>query len=99
MVNRVEKMGRIAGGISNMSRTQLGKKNSRALSGAGVEQINAYASPNPIPGYKKGGRVKKTGIARVHKNEVVLSASAAKSLGKLSNKYLILHFINIILYK
>ena len=55
MVNRVKKMGRIAGGISDMSRTLLGKNVSRALSGAGVKQINAYASPNPIPGYKKGG--------------------------------------------
>ena len=86
MVNRVKKMGRIAGGISDMSRTLLGKNVSRALSGAGVKQINAYASPNPIPGYKKGGRVKRTGIARVHKGEVVLTASTAKSLRKLLNK-------------
>ena len=86
MVNRVKKMGRIAGGISDMSRTLLGKNVSRALSGAGVKQINAYVSPNPIPGYKKGGRVKRTGLARVHKNEVVLTASAAKSLRKLLNK-------------
>ena len=85
MVNRVKKMGRITGAISDASRTLLGKNISRALSGAGVKQINAYASPNPIPGYKKGGKVKKTGLARVHKNEVVLTASAAKSLRKLFN--------------
>jgi hypothetical protein len=48
--------------------------------------VEAYASPNPIPGYKKGGRVKRTGLARVHKGEVVLTASAAKSLRKLLNK-------------
>ena len=86
MVNRMKKLGRITEGISNASRTLLGKNISRALSGAGVKQINAYASPNPIPGYKKGGRVKRTGLARVHKNEVVLTASAAKSLRKLLNK-------------
>ena len=86
MVNRVKKIGRISGAISDMSRTLLGKNVSRALSGAWVKQINAYASPNPIPGYKKGGRVKRTGLARVHKNEVVLTASAAKSLRKLLNK-------------
>ena len=86
MVNRVKKMGRIAGGISDMSRTLLGKNISRAISGAGVKQIEAYSSPNPIPGYKKGGRVKRTGLARVHKNEVVLTASAAKQLRKLLNK-------------
>ena len=86
MVNRVKKMGRISQAISDTSRTLLGKNISRALSGAGVEQIESYSSPNPIPGYKKGGRVKRTGIARVHKNEVVLTASAAKTLRKLLNK-------------
>ena len=83
-------MGRISGAISDMSRTLLGKSISRAISCAGVKNINAasdaYASPNPIPGYKKGGRVKRTGIARVHKGEVVLTASAAKQLRKLLNK-------------
>ena len=86
MVNRVKKMGRISGAISDMSRTLLGKNVSRALSGAGVKQINAYASPNPIPGYRKGGKVKRTGIARVHRGEVVLTKSAAKSLRKLLDK-------------
>ena len=90
MVNRVKKMERISGAISGMSKTLLGKNISRALSGAGVKNINAasdaYASPNPIPGFKKGGRVKRTGIARVHKGEVVLTASAAKALRKLLNK-------------
>ena len=90
MVNRVKKMGRISQAISDTSRTLLGKNISRAISGGAVKNINAtsdaYASPNPIPGYKKGGRVKRTGIARVHKGEVVLTASAAKSLRKLLNK-------------
>ena len=83
MVNRVKKMGRITGAISDASRTLLGKNISRALSGAGVKQINAYASPNPIPGYKKGGRVKKTGLAMVHKDELVLTAAQAKALKKM----------------
>jgi hypothetical protein len=86
MVNRVKKMGRITGAISDASRTLLGKNVSRALSGAGVKQINAYASPNPIPGYKKGGRVKKTGLAVVHRGEVVLTSSQAKALKKMLNK-------------
>ncbi len=86
MVNRVKKMGRISGAISDMSRTLLGKNVSRALSGAGVKQINAFASPNPIPGYKTGGKVRRTGLARVHKGEVVLTASTAKQLRKLLNK-------------
>jgi hypothetical protein len=35
---------------------------------------------------KKGGRVKKTGIAMVHKNEFVLTATQAKALKKMLNK-------------
>ena len=36
-----------------------------------------------MPSYKKGGRVRKTGPARLHKGEVVLNASAVKALRKL----------------
>lgn len=87
MVNRVKKMARISGAISGMSKTLLGKNISRAISQGASKNItssaDAYASPNPIPGYRKGGKVKRTGIARVHKGEVVLTASAAKTLRKL----------------
>ena len=41
---------------------------------------------NPIPGFKTGGTVKKTGLARVHKGEVVITASAAKALKKIMKK-------------
>ena len=87
MVNRVKKMGRITGAISDASRTLLGKNISRAISGGAVKNINAsadaYASPNPIPGFKKGGRVPRNMIARVHKGEVVITAAMAKKLKKL----------------
>jgi len=83
MVNRIKKMGRVIGAIKSGSRQLLGKDLSRAVSSAGVKQVEAYSSPNPIPGYKKGGKVKRTGIARVHKGEVVLTASTAKALRKL----------------
>ena len=83
MVNRVKKMGRVIGAIKMGSRQLLGKDLSRAVSGAAVKQVDAYSSPNPIPGYKKGGRVKRTGLARVHKNEVVLPVGVVKSLKKL----------------
>lgn len=86
MVNRVKKMARISGAISDMSKTLIGKNLSRAINQGAIDSANAYASPNPIPGYRKGGRVKRTGLARVHKGEVVLTASAAKSLRKLLNK-------------
>ena len=64
MVNRVKKMARISGAISGMSKQLLGKNLSRAVSAGAVDQVNALASPNPIPGYRKGGKVKRTGIAR-----------------------------------
>jgi hypothetical protein len=83
MVNRVKKMGRVIGAIKSGSRQLWGKDISSAISGAGVKQIESYSSPNPIPGYQKGGKVRRTGLARVHKGEVVLTASAAKSLRKL----------------
>ena len=85
-VNRIKKMGRAIGAIKSGYTQLAGKNLSRAVSGAAVGQVNALASPNPIPGYKKGGRVKRTGIARVHKGEVVLTKSAAKTLKKLLMK-------------
>jgi len=83
MVNRIKKMGRVIGAIKSGSRQLLGKDLSRAVSSGAVGQVNAMSSPNPIPGYRKGGKVKRTGIARVHKGEVVITASAAKTLRKL----------------
>ena len=83
MVNRIKKMGRVIGAIKSGSRQLLGKDLSRAVSSGAVGQVNALSSPNPIPGFKNGGKVKKTGIALVHKNEIVLSAAQVKSLKKL----------------
>jgi hypothetical protein len=36
--------------------------------------------------YKKGGTVKKTGIALVHKGELIIPASKVKSVKKLMKK-------------
>ena len=83
MVNRIKKMGRVIGAIKSGSRQLLGKDLSRAVSSGAVGQVNALSSPNPIPGFKNGGKVKKTGIALVHKNEIVLSAMQVKALKKL----------------
>ena len=87
MVNRVKKLGRISGAISNASRTLLGKNVSRAISQGASKNIksssDAYASPNPIPGFAKGGKVRRTGLAKVHKGELVLTAAMAKKLKKL----------------
>jgi hypothetical protein len=90
MVNRVKKMARISGAISGMSKQLLGKNISRAISQGASKNItasaDAYASPNPIPGYAKGGKVRKTGLAKVHKGELVLTAAMTKKLHKLLMK-------------
>ena len=56
MVNRMKKMGRISSGISNTSRTLLGKNVSRAISGAATNQVKMAGY---IPAFKTGGTVKK----------------------------------------
>jgi len=83
MVNRVNKGMRHIALIKHAGRQLLGKDLSRSVSSAAVGHVNSMASPNPIPGYRKGGKVKRSGIARVHKGEVVLTKSAAKTLRKL----------------
>jgi hypothetical protein len=80
MVNRMKKMDRISGGIANVAQNLLGKKLSRAISGAATNQVKMAGS---YPAFKNGGRVKRTGLAKVHKGEVVLTKTAAKTLKKL----------------
>ena len=43
-----------------------------------LEGDSATKSP---PSYKKGGKVKKTGLARLHKGEMVVPKGSAKSGG------------------
>ena len=77
-VSRANKMQKYASAISNTSRTLLGKNLSRALSNAAVDQVN-----NPYPSYKKGGKIRRTGLARMHKGEMVIPAAKVKMLKKL----------------
>jgi hypothetical protein len=78
MVNRVNKMGRYIGAIKSGARELLGKDLSRAVSARATGAVAA----NP-PSFAKGGKVKRTGLAKVHKGEVVLTAKAAKTLKAL----------------
>jgi hypothetical protein len=71
--------GTLFGAIADSARTLTGKKLGRAINERAVGAVNSTA----MPSYKKGGRVKRTGLARVHKGEVVLTASAAKTLKKI----------------
>ena len=86
MVNRVKKMERISGAMADTYHTLAGRKISKAVNRGATQQIKAYTSTNPIPGFKKGGTVKRTGLIRAHKGEVVITASAAKALKKIMKK-------------
>ena len=78
MPNRVKKAGRWTKAISDGSKTLMGKSLSRA--------VNDRAKTAVYQSYAIGGVVKKTGLARVHKNEIVIPASSAKVLKKLMKK-------------
>jgi len=50
-----------------------------------IGDFNSRNNPTPAASpssYKKGGKVKKTGVARVHKGETVLTAKEAKKYAK-----------------
>ena len=82
MVNRVKKMGRFVGAISDASKTLLGKNLSRAVSGRAVDAVNS-TSLVPMKKGSKGAIKKKTVPALLHKGEVVLTAGQVKALAKL----------------
>jgi hypothetical protein len=50
---------------------------------AGAINKKAIAGVKAIPGFKKGGVVRRTGKALVHKGEVVLSVAQRKALKKM----------------
>ena len=77
MVNRIKKAKKWVSAIKAMGSTLLGPEISRAVGAKALGAVNA------IPAFKKGGKVKKTGIARVHRGEVVLSTPQVKALKKL----------------
>ena len=83
MVNRSKKALIWTDTIASGARNLIGKDVSRALSGATANQIKMAGS---IPMYKKGGTVKKTGIALVHKGELIIPASKVKAVKKLMKK-------------
>lgn len=82
MVNRVKKMERISGALSDMSRTLLGKNLSRAVSDRAVGAVNS-TSLVPMKNGSKGAIKKKTVKALLHKGEVVLTAPQVKMLKKI----------------
>ena len=83
-VNHQKKALQWVGTVQDIGRKLLGKKTARALGAglnAGVNRgVSAIASP---ASFAKGGRVKKTGIAKVHKGEVVLNKKTTCALKHL----------------
>ena len=77
MPNRVKKAGRWTGAIKGGAQTLLGKK----LIGDVNRQMRSQ-----VQSYAVGGTVKRTVLARLHKGELVLTASAHKALKKIMKK-------------
>ena len=77
MPNRVKKSGRWTGAIKGGAQTLLGKK----LIGDVNRQMRSQ-----VQSYAVGGVVKRTGLAKVHKNEIVIPAKAAKMLKRIMKK-------------
>jgi hypothetical protein len=76
-VNVHKKAVKWVGTIQDIGRKILGKEGSRVLGQKAVSALGA------IPSFAKGGRVKRTGKAKVHKGEVVLPKTTVKTLKKL----------------
>lgn len=85
-INRIKKLDKVTKGIAQGFRNLAGKEVSRSLSGATANQIEMAGTVPLVGMYKKGGTVKKTGIALVHKGELIIPASKVKSVKKLMKK-------------
>ena len=73
-INRVKKFKRWVGAIGG------------AVDGAlnvADKGLNVAEKAKKMMGYKNGGLVKRTGVAKLHKNEIVLSVEQVNSLKKL----------------
>ena len=78
MVNRQKKALGWINTIKAGSKALLGKNLSRAINNKAVGAV--MASP---ASFAKGGKVKKTGLAKVHAGEVVLTKKKACALKKM----------------
>lgn len=73
-------------GKSNIARAvnkQVVNQINQAGSGGGVTPAGGGAVPEAVPVFKKGGVVKETGMAKVHKDELIIPRSVARKLRKL----------------
>ena len=77
MVNRVSKAGRWTGAIKSGAQTLLGKKLIGDVNSQMRSQVQSYA---------EGGVIKRTGLIRAHKGEIVINASTARALKGLMKR-------------
>jgi len=77
MVNYRKKALKFVDTAKDVSRALLGKDLSRAVNKRAVEAVEAPMS------FARGGKVKRTGMAKVHKGEQVLTAKQVASLKKM----------------
>jgi hypothetical protein len=61
------------GGLLPFAKAALEKKTGKSKHGGGL--LGSIAHMAHVPGFKKGGKVKKTGIYKLHKGERVIPAS------------------------
>ena len=80
MPNRVKKTGRWTGAIKGGAQTLLGKK----LIGDINSQMRSKVQN--VPSYAVGGVIKRTGLIRAHKGEIVINASTARALKGLMKR-------------
>ena len=75
----------------NAARERIARNNERILRLIANTTIDPASTPDvpdikhpprPLPEFKKGGKVKKTGLAKVHKGEIVIPANRVESVKK-----------------
>ena len=82
MVSSVKKIGKYVGAIKSASRQLLGKDLSRAVSTRATSAVAAPQMASPAT-FKTGGKVKKSGLAKVHKGEKVFTAKQLATMRKM----------------
>lgn len=82
MVNRRKKLLKWVDTAQEVGRKLVGKKTERELSKV-LTGLATRAASAAVPSFKKGGKVKKTGLIRAHAGEVVLNKKTCCALKKL----------------
>ena len=77
MVNRVKKFKRVMGAIGGVADGALNLTDKALNVGEKAMKMKT------MMGFKNGGKVKKNMVAKLHKNEIVLSVKQVNSLKKL----------------